>query len=781
MDKLEVILTHKDYFEDKMKPDKNSEEKRYSFIQLQKYHDVLVKGKSKALVEYYQNDGVGRMFAKGGLSLQSMPKVLRATIAHEYYYDLDIVNCHPTLLYYLCAELDFNAVHLKQYIDNRDQVVQDIIQLNTGKDTADIKTVILAVLNGGFSDYNELQKTQWLTNFKEEITEIHQLFVETYSDEYEEVKQKRIRDDKDRNHSGSLMNVKLCDLENKVLNTMIDYLKRNEYVTNNFVCCFDGIMIEKNSVQDLSELIDLLESEIEERYNMQIKIKEKIMEPAEMPEESDDELGEGGNNNNDDDNTDNDEYPTDFKKHREEYNNSQYYWNDFMNEVACNKKQTLEELITAFKKNIGRVAIRTNTCGKFIMKISDKNMIYTSNELNTYIFSYTKQKFSGKGKVLSSEVANINLHKLLYGDEYGLSNYIPLYNDLTFDPNVERALKEDSRSFNSWNGFKAKLLSQNKIDVSLIEPLLNIIRCVWSNNDDEIFHYIKSWFHHIFHYPYKKTKAVIMLKSTEQQIGKGFLMNSFLIPYVFGRQLSFSIQGLKELTSEFNEQFMNKLFINVDELTNADCSNFHASFDAVKNRITEPTININIKNGAKFQYPCLANMIFCTNNDFTVKIEESDARYCVLKCNPKYAKNKEFFDDVEKQCSNKNCADHFFSYLYYLDNPRDPRDIPVTELKKEIIYNCLTSAKRFIYRVKEIRENEEEDTKYEYAWESEISTAERETSASVLFGYFQRYCLAMKEKDTYNMTRFGRELNENIKSRRITAGVIYNIDTIKIT
>ena len=40
-------------------------------------------------------------------------------------------------------------------------------------------------------------------------------------------------------------------------------------------------------------------------------------------------------------------------------------------------------------------------------------------------------------------------------------------------------------------------------------------------SDDEIFHYIKSWFHHIFHYPYKKTKAVIMLKSTEQQRRQG--------------------------------------------------------------------------------------------------------------------------------------------------------------------------------------------------------------------------------------------------------------------
>ena len=61
---------------------------------LQKSTDGLIK------VNYHQPGGrnFGRFFADGGVSLQSICREIRHSIAAEYYDDLDVVNAHPVIL-----------------------------------------------------------------------------------------------------------------------------------------------------------------------------------------------------------------------------------------------------------------------------------------------------------------------------------------------------------------------------------------------------------------------------------------------------------------------------------------------------------------------------------------------------------------------------------------------------------------------------------------------------------------------------------------------------------
>ena len=54
---------------------------------------------SKVKVSYKQNDSSGRLWAVGALSLQNVTREIRHTIANDFYIDVDIVNCHPTLIY----------------------------------------------------------------------------------------------------------------------------------------------------------------------------------------------------------------------------------------------------------------------------------------------------------------------------------------------------------------------------------------------------------------------------------------------------------------------------------------------------------------------------------------------------------------------------------------------------------------------------------------------------------------------------------------------------------
>ena len=51
------------------------------------------------------SDGDGRWFAKNMGSMQNMKRGIRHTICKGIWIDLDIVNCHPTLLLQLCKNI----------------------------------------------------------------------------------------------------------------------------------------------------------------------------------------------------------------------------------------------------------------------------------------------------------------------------------------------------------------------------------------------------------------------------------------------------------------------------------------------------------------------------------------------------------------------------------------------------------------------------------------------------------------------------------------------------
>ena len=78
---------------------------------------------------------------------------MRKEIRHTLLKDLDIVNCHPTLLYQLCKKNNIECEYLNQYISNRDNILNETIQFyNVSKDCAKklfVQLYFLVVLKHG--------------------------------------------------------------------------------------------------------------------------------------------------------------------------------------------------------------------------------------------------------------------------------------------------------------------------------------------------------------------------------------------------------------------------------------------------------------------------------------------------------------------------------------------------------------------------------------------------------------------------------------------------------
>lgn len=204
-----------------------------------------LKKSGKIMVQYNHaiNKNDGRLYAYRQLSLQGIAREIRHTIAKDYYVDIDMVNAHPTILNHLCKTWNseaspINHSLLSEYVNRRENIIQDIININSGVTRGYIKRVILSMINGGTQAYDSINHTPWLTDFNQEIIKILNTVCDMNRIEYDEFKNDTY------NRQAKFCNKILCVIENKILLTMVDFYKINHKSTA--VLCFDGIMIPIN-------------------------------------------------------------------------------------------------------------------------------------------------------------------------------------------------------------------------------------------------------------------------------------------------------------------------------------------------------------------------------------------------------------------------------------------------------------------------------------------------------------------------------------------------------
>jgi hypothetical protein len=740
------IVKNRNYYEQFLKKDNSF----YNPFDLcEKYLDVSCgDSKNMVAVQYHKNQGQGRQFAKGQLSLQSMPRLIRGSISKNLYYDLDMVNCHPVIIHNLCANKGFNAMYLDMYIRNRDILINELLENNPSLTKDDIKTFILKIIYGG-KDQGNIKPTDWLNSYKKEMQKIHSSINKWFPDAYE--LRKQIKTEKYHNLEGATLSAVACDIEDKILTSMVSHLKNNKYINNIYVLCFDGVMIPQTgfkSIKDLDKAITGLEIMIKETFNIDMKIKSKEFEtlPIEIPEgftvhytlkEEFEEIAED----------------------RDIYKHTEYYWGDFIKDLTITH-DSYTCLEKTFLENVNKVMVRIFSMDNLIIrKINYDNMYNFDKNIPHYVFKYKEIDANGV-----QFISSISLKKLL--TVKGLIAGIRCFDELDFFPTgINTVMKfKKERNFNMWSGFQAKLLKKEDIDITKIAVILNHIRVVWCDNNEMIYNYVLSWFKTIFTIPDFKTKIALVLKSSDKQIGKSILINEFLIPFVIGEKYSLADAGLDSLTAKFNQHLMGKIFINTDELSTLD-GGFHQSFDVIKNRITEKTMKIEIKGGAVFTYSNYMNVIMNTNHDFTLKLEVGDARYCVLECNPQYKGDYEYFNKLNKLFNQEN-ANHFFSYICYYDKSVEVRDIPMTNLKREMIINGLASPCRFLLDIKN------------GDYTSPLFEDDGLVKASTFYDIYVHWCETNREK-VLTIRRFGLSIKDYIEKKR-SNGIVYDVKSINI-
>ena len=263
-----------------LKASYSNEEERKKYFEIIKktiYAFIKSNGEIKRLYKFTggndwnDGQGSGRLFACGGI--QGLLKQLRGFLLKNTTTDIDMVNCHPIILQYLCKKHNIKHTALTFYINNREEI------LSKYPNREDAKCLYLKAVNTG--ELNKKIKDKGFKEFDLECNEIQQQLTKLTC--YENIV-KDVPEHKLYNWYGSAINRILCFYENRLLQVMINYINKKQIEICSLM--LDGLLIYGNFYNN-SELLYEMEMEIENSFpgiNMKLSYKQHNNE-IQMPED----------------------------------------------------------------------------------------------------------------------------------------------------------------------------------------------------------------------------------------------------------------------------------------------------------------------------------------------------------------------------------------------------------------------------------------------------------------------------------------------------------------
>jgi hypothetical protein len=360
--------------------------------------------------------------------------------------------------------------------------------------------------------------------------------------------------------------------------------------------------------------------------------------------------------------------------------NTQSLHNVFANAFEKNEKHEKKAKIEMLNEMNNRVIFVKET-GDYI--ILDKKIIRKENEeLITMPCWYLKNATKTKDHFLKEKFVHT------YEDEDGKVKNINIdpFKDwcewidrkevraIGFDPRE----KSNSDLFNLWNGFNISKEVADSYDEKDAEPILEHIKELWCNGDEDAFEYVMNYFSHIIQKPHIKTGVLLALKS-KQGGGKGIILDK--LAQIIGDNHYAQNSNANFLFGDFNGQLEGKILINLDEAFWGGDKKLEG---VIKNKITEKRQTINKKNKENYIVDCYANYIITTNNDWFAGTTEDDRRHYCLELNNKLSgrMNAETLKHVEPVL-NAPC-EAFAKVLYNRDiSEFKPRMFKKTKLLQE--------------------------------------------------------------------------------------------------
>eukprot|EP01031_Cornospumella_fuschlensis_P025542 gene25542-30841_t len=279
------------------------------------YHNVDTTFNDHINIEYYMTceRGSGRLYVRNNIGYLPMRLEIRHFLCRELYTDIDVVNCHPSMLDQVFKnqfrELNGYVLNREDYFDKLQEhyrpYLEGLAEWRVHGETKEhFKTLLIRILYGGnliswvmtLMDYGKVQYSEvetycrdvvgwpeFCTRLKEEVTEMTRQVKEQNKWLADKEAASFAKHSKDgsgyRNEAGSILSFFLAEHERRVLQAMVEFLKKKGFIPKgNYVeLCFDGAMVPKDESRPITKatLFDLSQHvQLKTGFSLEFKVKE---------------------------------------------------------------------------------------------------------------------------------------------------------------------------------------------------------------------------------------------------------------------------------------------------------------------------------------------------------------------------------------------------------------------------------------------------------------------------------------------------------------------------
>lgn len=240
---------------------------------------------------------------------------------------------------------------------------------------------------------------------------------------------------------------------------------------------------------------------------------------------------------------------------------------------------------------------------------------------------------------------------------------------------------------NLWGGWPSTAKSGR------CERLLELLRhmCAGESKAEQLYRWILCWCAYPIQHPGAKVRSTIVIHG-KQGTGKSLFFESYR--QIYGEYGS--VIGQHALEDKHNDWASKRLFLIADEVV-ARADLFHVK-NTLKSFITGNEVRINPKHLRAYSETNHCNIVFLSNEEMPVVLEEDDRRHAVLWTPEKL--EKAFYNGVQREIEEGGIAAlHDYLLHYDLGDWHPFLEPPMSDAKATLINLSLDSTSRFFHEL----------------------------------------------------------------------------------
>ena len=262
---------------------------------------------------------------------------------------------------------------------------------------------------------------------------------------------------------------------------------------------------------------------------------------------------------------------------------------------------------------------------------------------------YLCNEFNDKGKAV--------IGKKLFFNEWSKDPARLTYEGVKFAPSgLSPAVAKYYK--NLFSGFKADKIYVENYDYKNIEPILNHLKLVYCDGNEEHYNYVLKWLAKIVQDPENRPQVGLVFYSRKHGTGRNTFTN-FFMNQVIGTEYCVSCHDVSRVFGRFNKALAKCMFLCIEEAS----GEIKLFMENMKNLVTEPTILVERKNIDSGVVKNYVNAMLLTNNEDVLDIDDNDRRFAIFESSACMKNDETYFKNLYGCMDKTETAGIFIKYL----------------------------------------------------------------------------------------------------------------------